>query len=1063
MAKEIFEIRNFNLGTYTTQSDVDIPQEAASYSLDVDPLNREGRLIGRPEDSTKVSGINGSAFQIINRPAPNDETQDVVYFDPSDNKIKVISDFYGTPSTGTTSSALDDSTDVTMTKSNQEVHIGLGKNQEPKWAGYVKKQFGIEYSSIQIEDAELKAPELWQAMKEHLEDDTYLYAIGGGLLGSAVDANSAYHTSGWTANDVFPNLSDSKYIYKFDKATGELVYKSEVFGDIASICLFDNKQEYGSGDNSYLWVFDRAGTTVSGSARIFGTVHKVDRETFKIVQTNPITNVNTPDGSIDSTGYSGDAKDFFWNGQYIVTDMMTNGEYIWITIAEYDYNPALPDSVSIIWNAPIPIVDGDITISPRMPFLGTNSGTGDSSKGAWVDGSNNNVYVSMRIAQNGLFYSNDGSYISLLCKISHMGNDNRFLLTTGGSNNQLSYNSGSDKGNYMLFKIYNNQTQDSQDDFINNKPLFYTTNTTLTATNRNSYVYSNGSVVYINRSSEDNLSVDKFIQASINSLSFGGNIDDAKEYTNTYADFNNNVPHLTISSINDDILYLFNSPGLYAYGNKLIGHLYTIDKSADNTLQTLSIPEVQIHIDGTADYSNTNNTIFYKVSFLYDSFQESPLSERIASNIMMDPSAGRVSININGTVNKRITDINIYTADNSYVLPSETDGYKGFRSYSKEPNGFYRLVKQIKLDETWSSYTENSASSLIGKTKSIIDEAKTYGSYESLNGVSETLEDTGVNYSISTVMNSSNYVAGCSHASVENADNYIFKSMPFMYDQFDWSENYLRIDNLPTAIAGFGGRIWVFDSNNTYKVNPEQFYIEDTFEGSGCIGSEAVSTSEFGLCYADKNNIYLHNGSAPQPIGTRILRSDNNTGYQELLDEAVFKPKILFDGQRKAYIVYVTATKAWVFSVIHNRWDLWSANECKGGFSGKAGEIFYSDGSNLIAQSGGTDNKSFEFISKKISIGHDTQPKKFYRLDIGYRGTKPTNVAYSTEGSAYTDNVPTGTGNRVSVTFSGLKKNDMQVKVEGDPDSQVESIGVVFRRFYKLIDVGATIVETASE
>ena len=103
-----------------------------------------------------------------------------------------------------------------------------------------------------------------------------------------------------------------------------------------------------------------------------------------------------------------------------------------------------------------------------------------------------------------------------------------------------------------------------------------------------------------------------------------------------------------------------------------------------------------------------------------------------------------------------------------------------------------------------------------------------------------------------------------------------------MYDQFDWSENYLRIDNLPTAIAGFGGRIWVFDSNNTYKVNPEQFYIEDTFEGSGCIGSEAVSTSEFGLCYADKNNIYLHNGSAPQPIGTRILRSDNNTGYQEL-------------------------------------------------------------------------------------------------------------------------------------------------------------------------------------
>ena len=91
MAKEIFEIRNFDLGTYTTQSEADIPQESSSYSLDVDPLNREGRLIGRPDDSVKVSDINGSQFKMINRPAPDDATKDVIYFDPSDKKIKAIS------------------------------------------------------------------------------------------------------------------------------------------------------------------------------------------------------------------------------------------------------------------------------------------------------------------------------------------------------------------------------------------------------------------------------------------------------------------------------------------------------------------------------------------------------------------------------------------------------------------------------------------------------------------------------------------------------------------------------------------------------------------------------------------------------------------------------------------------------------------------------------------------------------------------------------------------------------------------------------------------------------
>ena len=175
------------------------------------------------------------------------------------------------------------------------------------------------------------------------------------------------------------------------------------------------------------------------------------------------------------------------------------------------------------------------------------------------------------------------------------------------------------------------------------------------------------------------------------------------------------------------------------------------------------------------------------------------------------------------------------------------------------------------------------------------------------------------------------------------------------------------------------------------------------------------------------------------------MRSDNNIGYQELLDEDTFAPKILFDGQRKAYIVFVTANKAWVYSVIHNRWDLWSANECKGGFSGKSGEVYYSDGSNLLHQCGGSSNKAFEFRSKKIVVGSGTQPKKFYRLDVEYKGTKPTNVAYSTEGDDFIDNVPTESGNKVSVVFKGLKKTDIQVKVEGDSESEIESIGVVFR------------------
>ena len=39
------------------------------------------------------------------------------------------------------------------------------------------------------------------------------------------------------------------------------------------------------------------------------------------------------DGSIDSTGYTGDIESFFWSGQYIVTDMLQTGSVLWFTIA----------------------------------------------------------------------------------------------------------------------------------------------------------------------------------------------------------------------------------------------------------------------------------------------------------------------------------------------------------------------------------------------------------------------------------------------------------------------------------------------------------------------------------------------------------------------------------------------------------------------------------------------------------------------------------------------------------------------------------------------------------
>ena len=81
---------------------------------------------------------------------------------------------------------------------------------------------------------------------------------------------------------------------------------------------------------------------------------------------------------------------------------------------------------------------------------------------------------------------------------------------------------------------------------------------------------------------------------------------------------------------------------------------------------------------------------------------------------------------------------------------------------------------------------------------------------------------------------------------------------------------------------------------------------------------------------------------------------------------------------------------------------------------------------------------------------------------MGYRGNKPSNVAYSTEGSDFTDNVPQESGEKVSVEFKSLKKNNLQVKVEAEDGAEIESLGVVYRRYYKLVDVGGSVSEASS-
>ena len=171
----------------------------------------------------------------------------------------------------------------------------------------------------------------------------------------------------------------------------------------------------------------------------------------------------------------------------------------------------------------------------------------------------------------------------------------------------------------------------------------------------------------------------------------------------------------------------------------------------------------------------------------------------------------------------------------------------------------------------------------------------------------------------------------------------MFKSKPYNFDQFDWSQDLLRLPTEPTALASFNGRIFAFDENNTYRIEPNNLYIEDTFEGVGCIGPDAICVTEYGTCLADKNNIYLHDGRQPIPIGNAILR-----GYTISWENksSLFVPKVMFDAERNAFVVFMRVDSsyyAWVYTLSQKRWDLWAASHPKGILSGKNGEMYVAD------------------------------------------------------------------------------------------------------------------------
>jgi len=304
--------------------------------------------------------------------------------------------------------------------------------------------------------------------------------------------------------------------------------------------------------------------------------------------------------------------------------------------------------------------------------------------------------------------------------------------------------------------------------------------------------------------------------------------------------------------------------------------------------------------ESTAGHFQKGETYKYRIAYLYNNayisalgkgmyFEElEPRGETDVDDADYDAYTSYDSLSVQMVINTpdpRVTHVMLYRKDPEAEYYAEVESAKISRFMSTGEGGQYH-------------YT-------------YIDNGDIMGTFEGQTGISETMARPMVFYEQSTLLGGklfvvNNFVPDNPH---DDLSHTLIASKSDNFHTFDWANDIAILPNIPTAITAFDGRLYVWDDVNTYRINPDTLFIEDTYEGVGCFDRNSFVVTEYGMCFADQNNIYLHNGVTPNPIGAPILsslESSDFVGWQELKKEKIF---VGYDATLNSFVIFfATAT-----------------------------------------------------------------------------------------------------------------------------------------------------------
>ena len=1057
MPKRIDEIKNFHAGIISTPDEADIPLDASPRSHNIEPLNVDGRLEGIPADVDIIDNVRIDSAEKIN----NNGIYHVVYYDSSDSKFKKIDDLHGTPASGTLSSSAESSVDTpVMALNNKEVHIGTGYQNKPKWAGFIEnEQFEDDApADMQIADAELVSPTSFGDIVKFVE--------------------TSFNQTPTDQSYLFGVSVDGDKVYKFNPDTKELVGLSvSTFSKTKSLCI--------SNDGKHLWVLDE----INDKA----VIHKVDYDEMIVVFSVEIASQNgmfytdihaTANGQYRSvwvaeTRYN--TSDGYSNSNFL---HWVNEDHLRASATSATLTNRTPNRNADGHNSGLPAninagnwvretddeVDGfaGVEVEYRTPRICLTSVGGDGEKVGWLvsvrpaDGNvvlrlrnqnSGNIALQSRVVNHGILVVDRES--TTATKVEHfisLDSGNEFLGTTEIDDVDVPNRFYSISGTAILEGNPTIMITSGRADGFGDSTLYRLGTSGVTYTDID---WNSGLVVEVpisNAMKIDNLN----LQSAYVSKHLYGNDISAFEGLGTgrwlFAEATGaSEPSITEFTESDSI---------------------ALETNANITFRETA---VDYGAGGSANSKigfTDSSTQFYKISFVYDGYQEGPLSEPFKFQGVSQSGRGvtvTVQLRNLATINRRVSHICLYRADADNRNPSV------------EEQGFYRLVQMAKLDVSWGEISGGSTIWSSYRQKIFIDNNTAGASFEARTGFSEVLKDITPNYSLSTVVNNTHFIANIKQDVLGHLSNYILKSKPLNFNQFNVAEDFIALPTTPTAIVGFNGRIYAFDENNTYRIEPNSFYVEDVYEGVGCMNQDCVVVTEYGLFFADKNNVYMHNGQQPQTIGDPILKgsddNDDNENYgaQEYYHKLVAGgyAKMAWDGVRNAVLVIGEEFNAgyystygyfcWAYSIKKGRWDKWGISDDNNVYdgsdkplcflAGKNGEVFFNNGSKLIHYMGDTvgNKRLWEWNSKELTGGFDGLTKSFIEVYVGGEPkTSPSsNVELYIDGASLVNNdnaqiKDKATGKKIAINQSHRKGKKLRITLR-QQDAKVDSISIIYR------------------